>query len=458
MEQLALRSRHRISALDLYYRTVILTGIIRYRSSSEVYEPVSDNTITAGHVPASPVSAQTLPAAGAESTTFAIILSLSFCHMLNDMMQSMVPAIYPILKTNYNLDFAQIGLITLAFQFTASMLQPLVGLYTDKHPKPYSLPIGMGFTLVGLVLMSMAHSYPVILGAAALIGVGSSVFHPESSRVARMASGGRHGFAQSLFQVGGNSGSAIGPLLAAFVIVPRGQGSIIWFSAAALIAIMVLISVGHWYSRNQHLAKPKARKGAVHGQVTLSRGKVLFAISILVALLFSKNVYTASLSSYYTFYLIHKFDVDVQTAQIFLFVFLAALAVGTLAGGWIGDKIGRIPVIWVSILGVFPFTLALPYANLTMTLALTIAIGLIMASAFSAILVYAQDLVPGKVGMIAGLFFGFSFGLGGLGAAALGEIADHTSIETVYRICSFLPLLGLLTWFLPNIDKKAIKA
>lgn len=432
-----------------------------------MYETVSDNAITAGNVlaspipastfPASPVPAQSLPAS-AESATFAILLSLSFCHMLNDMMQSMVPAIYPILKTNYNLDFAQIGLITLAFQFTASMLQPLVGLYTDKHPKPYSLPIGMGFTLVGLVLMSMAHSYPVILGAAALIGVGSSVFHPESSRVARMASGGRHGFAQSLFQVGGNSGSAIGPLLAAFVIVPRGQGSIIWFSAAALIAIMVLISVGHWYSRNQQLAKPKARKGAVHGAVTLSRGKVLFAISILVALLFSKNVYTASLSSYYTFYLIHKFDVDVQTAQIFLFVFLAALAVGTLAGGWIGDRIGRIPVIWVSILGVFPFTLALPYANLTMTLALTIAIGLIMASAFSAILVYAQDLVPGKVGMIAGLFFGFSFGLGGLGAAALGEIADHTSIETVYRICSFLPLLGLLTWFLPNIDKKTVKA
>ena len=419
---------------------------------------MSDTTITVGSVPVSPIAAQTVPVPGADTTTFAIILSLSFCHMLNDMMQSMVPAIYPILKTNYQLDFAQIGLITLAFQFTASMLQPLVGMYTDRHPKPYSLPIGMGFTLVGLVLMSMAHSYPVILGAAALIGVGSSVFHPESSRVARMASGGRHGFAQSLFQVGGNTGSAIGPLLAAFVIVPRGQGSIFWFSGAALVAMVVLTMVGNWYSHNRHLAKPKPRaaSGALHGQVTLSRGKVLFAISILVALLFSKNVYSASLSSYYTFYLIHKFGLDVQTAQIFLFVFLTALVAGTLAGGWIGDRVGRIPVIWFSILGVFPFTLALPYAGLGWTMGLSIVIGVIMASAFSAILVYAQDLVPGKVGMIAGLFFGFSFGLGGLGAAALGQIADMTSIDTVYRICSFLPLLGLLTFFLPNIDKKRV--
>ena len=419
---------------------------------------MSDNTITAGNMPEAATLEPASPAS-ADTTTFAIILSLSFCHMLNDMMQSMVPAIYPILKENYQLDFAQIGLITLAFQFTASLLQPLVGMYTDRHPKPYSLPVGMGFTLVGLVLMSMAHSYPVILGAAALIGIGSSVFHPESSRVARMASGGRHGFAQSLFQVGGNTGSAIGPLLAAFVIVPHGQGSIVWFSAAALVAMVILISVGNWYSHNRHLAKPKPRaKGAIHGPVTLSRGKVLFAIAILVALLFSKNVYSASLSSYYTFYLIHKFSLDVQTAQVFLFVFLGALVLGTLAGGWIGDRVGRIPVIWFSILGVFPFTLALPYASLTGTLALSVAIGVIMASAFSAILVYAQDLMPGKVGMVAGLFFGFSFGLGGLGAAALGEIADMTSIDTVYRICSFLPLLGLLTYFLPNIDRKPAKA
>ena len=419
---------------------------------------MSDNTITAGNMPEAATLEPASPAS-ADTTTFAIILSLSFCHMLNDMMQSMVPAIYPILKENYQLDFAQIGLITLAFQFTASLLQPLVGMYTDRHPKPYSLPVGMGFTLIGLVLMSMAHSYPVILGAAALIGIGSSVFHPESSRVARMASGGRHGFAQSLFQVGGNTGSAIGPLLAAFVIVPHGQGSIVWFSAAALVAMVILISVGNWYSHNRHLAKPKPRaKGAIHGPVTLSRGKVLFAIAILVALLFSKNVYSASLSSYYTFYLIHKFSLDVQTAQVFLFVFLGALVLGTLAGGWIGDRVGRIPVIWFSILGVFPFTLALPYASLTGTLALSVVIGVIMASAFSAILVYAQDLMPGKVGMVAGLFFGFSFGLGGLGAAALGEIADMTSIDTVYRICSFLPLLGLLTYFLPNIDRKPAKA
>ena len=419
---------------------------------------MSDNTITAGNMPEAATLEPASPAS-ADTTTFAIILSLSFCHMLNDMMQSMVPAIYPILKENYQLDFAQIGLITLAFQFTASLLQPLVGMYTDRHPKPYSLPVGMGFTLIGLVLMSMAHSYPVILGAAALIGIGSSVFHPESSRVARMASGGRHGFAQSLFQVGGNTGSAIGPLLAAFVIVPHGQGSIVWFSAAALVAMVILISVGNWYSHNRHLAKPKPRaKGAIHGPVTLSRGKVLFAIAILVALLFSKNVYSASLSSYYTFYLIHKFSLDVQTAQVFLFVFLGALVLGTLAGGWIGDRVGRIPVIWFSILGVFPFTLALPYASLTGTLALSVAIGVIMASAFSAILVYAQDLMPGKVGMVAGLFFGFSFGLGGLGAAALGEIADMTSIDTVYRICSFLPLFGLLTYFLPNIDRKPAKA
>lgn len=412
---------------------------------------MSDNTISANTVePSIAVSATSANASGA---TFAIILSLSFCHMLNDMMQSLVPAIYPILKTNFSLDFAQIGLITLAFQCTASLLQPLVGLYTDRRPMPYSLPAGMAFTLVGLVLMSRAGSYGVVLTAAALIGMGSSVFHPESSRVARMASGGRHGFAQSLFQVGGNTGSAIGPLLAAFIVVPRGQGSIVWFSAAALVAMFVLVQVSGWYSRNRVASQPR-RGGSVAGNLeVLSRKKVLFAIFILMALIFSKNVYTASLSSYYTFYLIHKFGVSVQSAQIYLFVFLGSIAAGTLAGGWIGDKIGRIPVIWVSILGVLPFTLAMPYVNLPWTLALTVAIGLIMASAFSAILVYAQDLVPGKIGMIAGLFFGVSFGLGGLGAAALGQLADHTSIETVYRVCAFLPLLGLLTAFLPRIDK-----
>ncbi len=412
---------------------------------------MSDNALTAGAVPAAP-PADPDADSGAESTTFAIILSLSFCHLLNDMMQSMVPAIYPILKDSYHLDFAQIGMITLAFQVTASLLQPLVGLYTDRRPMPYSLAVGMGFTLVGLVLMSMASGYPAILSAAALIGVGSSVFHPESSRVARMASGGRHGFAQSLFQVGGNTGSAVGPLLAAFVVVPHGQASIVWFSFAALVAMVVLTAVGTWYRRNRHLAKPKPRR-ATGDAVVLTRGRVLFAIAILVALLFSKNVYSASLSSYYTFYLIGKFGMSVQSAQVALFAFLGALVAGTLAGGWIGDRIGRIPVIWFSILGVLPFTLALPHVGLYATLALSIVIGLIMASAFSAILVYAQDLMPGKVGMVAGLFFGFSFGLGGLGAAALGEIADMTSIETVYRIVAFLPLMGLLTAFLPKIEQ-----
>ncbi len=412
---------------------------------------MSDNALTAGAVPAAP-PADPDADSGAESTTFAIILSLSFCHLLNDMMQSMVPAIYPILKDSYHLDFAQIGMITLAFQVTASLLQPLVGLYTDRRPMPYSLAVGMGFTLVGLVLMSMASGYPAILSAAALIGVGSSVFHPESSRVARMASGGRHGFAQSLFQVGGNTGSAVGPLRAAFVVVPHGQASIVWFSFAALVAMVVLTAVGTWYRRNRHLAKPKPRR-ATGDAVVLTRGRVLFAIAILVALLFSKNVYSASLSSYYTFYLIGKFGMSVQSAQVALFAFLGALVAGTLAGGWIGDRIGRIPVIWFSILGVLPFTLALPHVGLYATLALSIVIGLIMASAFSAILVYAQDLMPGKVGMVAGLFFGFSFGLGGLGAAALGEIADMTSIETVYRIVAFLPLMGLLTAFLPKIEQ-----
>ena len=415
---------------------------------------MSETSVAVGSHPAGSAPAAEVADAtpGAETTTFAIILSLSFCHLLNDMMQSMVPAIYPILKDSHHLDFAQIGMITLAFQVTASLLQPLVGLYTDRRPMPYSLAVGMGFTLVGLVLMSMASSYPAILSAAALIGVGSSVFHPESSRVARMASGGRHGFAQSLFQVGGNTGSAVGPLLAAFVVVPHGQSSIVWFSFAALVAMVVLTAVGTWYRRNRHLAKPKPRRAAGDA-VVLTRGRVLFAIAILVALLFSKNVYSASLSSYYTFYLIGKFGLSVQSAQVALFAFLGALVLGTLAGGWVGDRIGRIPVIWFSILGVLPFTLALPHVGLTATLALSIVIGLIMASAFSAILVYAQDLMPGKVGMVAGLFFGFSFGLGGLGAAALGEIADMTSIETVYRIVAFLPLMGLLTAFLPKIEQ-----
>jgi FSR family fosmidomycin resistance protein-like MFS transporter len=387
----------------------------------------------------------------ANSTTFAIILSLSFCHLLNDMMQSLVPALYPILKENYALSFSQIGLITLAFQFTASMLQPVVGMYTDKKPQPYSLMVGMGFTLVGLLMMSHAHSYPVILFSAALIGMGSSVFHPEASRVARMAAGGRYGLAQSLFQVGGNLGSAAGPLLAAFIVVPRGQESLLYFSGAALIAMVVLFQVGHWYRARRTAPRPVAKKGAAaadgHG---LSKPRVLFAVAILILLLFSKNVYQASLGSYYTFYLMQKFGLSVQTAQFYLFAFLIGIVVGTLLGGWVGDRVGRIPVMWFSILGALPFALMLPHANLFWTGVLAVTVAMIMASAFPAILVYAQELLPGRVGLVAGMFFGFSFGLGGLGAAALGKLADLTSITTVYQVTPFLLCLGLLTALLPK--------
>ncbi|MFI4980085.1 MAG: MFS transporter [Nevskiales bacterium] len=409
---------------------------------------MSQNTVTARRPASHAIQAQ----GSAETTTFAILVSLSVCHLLNDMNQSLVPAIYPILKDSYHLDFGQIGLITLAFQLTASMLQPVVGMVTDRRPQPYSLPIAMSCSLTGLLLLSVAHNYPTILFAAALVGVGSSVFHPESSRVARMASGGRHGFAQSLFQVGGSTGSAIGPLLAAFIVVPRGQASIAWFSAAALLAILLLANVSLWYSRRL-APRPISSAGATSAAyAVLSRKRVLGAIAILVALLFSKNVYTSSLGSYYTFYLMHKFGLSVQNAQIHLFVFLGSVAAGTFAGGPIGDRFGRKPVIWFSILGAFPFALLLPYANLFWTGILSVLIGLILASAFSAILVYAQDLVPGRVGMVAGIFFGFSFGLGGLGAAALGQLADWTSIDTIYRVCSFLPLIGLLTALLPDIE------
>jgi FSR family fosmidomycin resistance protein-like MFS transporter len=414
---------------------------------------LSENTIAAP-----PSIARVATAAPAETTTFAILLSLSFCHLLNDLNQSLVPAIYPILKDSYHLDFAQIGLITLAFQLTASMLQPVVGMVTDRRPMPYSLPVAMGFTLFGLLLLSVASSFGAILSAAALVGIGSSVFHPEASRVARLASGGRHGFAQSLFQVGGSTGSAIGPLLAAFIVVPRGQGSIAWFSGVALLAILLLTNVSFWYrsrrapSRRGGLAQ--GVEGGIEALHSLSRAKVLGAIAVLVALLFSKNIYTASLSSYYTFYLIQKFHLSVPDAQIHLFVFLGAVAVGTFVGGPIGDRIGRKPVIWFSILGAAPFALMLPYAGLFWTGVLTVVIGLILASAFSAILVYAQDLLPGRVGMVAGMFFGFSFGLGGLGAAALGELADRTSIYAVYHVCSFLPLIGLLAALLPDLHRR----
>lgn len=406
---------------------------------------------------ASPPGTQAAPplAATAQRTVYSILGAISFSHLLNDMIQSLILAIYPMLKDNFSLSFGQIGLITLTYQITASLLQPLIGTYTDKHPKPYSLPVGMGFTLTGLVLMSIAPSFGVLLVAAALVGCGSSVFHPESSRVARMASGGRHGLAQSLFQVGGNAGSSLGPLLAALIVIPHGQRSIAWFSVAALVAIVVLTQIGRWYK--QHPATKKAR-GVQAGHPTLSRNKVLFAMGVLVLLVFSKYFYLASINSYFTFYLIDKFHLPVQAAQVHLFVFLAAVAAGTVIGGPIGDKIGRKYVIWVSILGVAPFTLLLPYANLFWTGVLTVVIGVVLASAFSAILVYAQELIPGKVGMVAGLFFGFAFGLGGIGAAVLGQLADATSISFVYKVCSFLPLIGILTVLLPNIEGKKAKA
>ncbi len=412
---------------------------------------MSENTVAAGR-PA--VAIRAVPDTG---TTFAILVSLSACHLLNDMNQSLVPAIYPVLKQSYSLDFGQIGLITLAFQLTASMLQPVVGMVTDRRAQPFSLPIGMASSLIGLLLIASAHSYGMILFSAALVGMGSAVFHPEASRVARMASGGRYGFAQSLFQVGGSTGSAVGPLLAAFIVVPHGQGSIAWFSAAALLAILILSQVSLWYARHPSMQERRGRRAAAvsrAGTGTLSRGMVVWAIVVLLTLLFSKNVYTSSLSSYYTFYLMQKFHVSVANAQVHLFVFLGAVAAGTFAGGPIGDRFGRRPVIWFSILGAAPFAMLLPYAGLWWTGVLSVAIGLILASAFSAILVYAQELLPGRVGMVAGMFFGFSFGLGGLGAAALGQIADASSIGAVYQVCSFLPLIGLLTAFLPNVEER----
>ncbi|RQR63352.1 MFS transporter [Burkholderia sp. Bp9126] len=395
--------------------------------------------------PAAPPSAA--PAAPAARTVYPILGAISFSHMLNDMIQSLILAIYPMLKSQFALSFAQIGLITLTYQITASLLQPLIGLYTDKRPQPYSLPVGMGFTLSGLLLMAVAPNFTMLLAAAALVGCGSSVFHPESSRVARMASGGQHGLAQSVFQVGGNAGSALGPLLAALVVIPHGQHSIAWFSAAALVAMVVLAWIGRWY--RQH---PSMKKKAAHAaHATLSRGRVMAAVGVLVLLVFSKYFYLASINSYFTFYLIDKFHLSVQAAQLHLFVFLAAVAAGTLIGGPIGDRIGRKYVIWVSILGVAPFTLLLPYANLFWTTVLSVIIGVVLASAFAAIIVYATELMPGKVGMVAGLFFGLSFGLGGVGAAALGQLADATSITLVYKVCSFLPLIGVLTVFLPDI-------
>ena len=393
------------------------------------------------------------PRAEGQATIFSILAAISFCHLLNDMTQSLITAIYPILKDSFHLDFTQIGLITLTYQMTASMLQPVVGFYTDLRPKPFSLPIGMSFTVTGLLILSRAPSYPLLLLGSALVGVGSAVFHPESSRVARMASGGQLGLAQSIFQVGGNVGATIGPLLAAFIVLPRGQHSLGWFSLASLMSMAVLTVVGTWYKRNiaAHV-QPRSKKMA--GALPVASGKVGLSIAILVSLLFSKAFYQASLTSYYTFYLITKFHVSVQAAQVHLFAFWGSIAAGAVFGGWVSDRIGRKIVIWYSILGVLPFTLVLPYANLFWTEVLIVVIGLILSSSFSAIVVYAQELVPGKVGTMAGLTFGVSFGLGGLGAALLGKLADVTSIYFVYTLCSYLPAIGLLTAFLPNLETK----
>ena len=389
--------------------------------------------------------------ASAERTVLGVLVTISFCHLLNDMMQTLLPAIYPLLKSGLALDFGQVGLITLTYQMTASILQPLVGLYADRRPQPFALAAGMGCTLAGLLLLSVAASFPAVLSAAALTGIGSSVFHPESSRVARMASGGRHGFAQSLFQVGGNLGSSLGPLVAAFVVLRHGQSSIAWFSLAAVLAIVLLWNLGHWY-RRAGLARVESANRHDAAKPPVSPKQIGIAMAILIALIFSKFFYMASFTSYYTFYLIEKFHVSVQSAQIHLFVFLGAVAAGTIVRGPLGDRFGRKVVIWSSIVGVLPFTLALPYANLLWTGVLSIPIGLILASAFPAIVVYAQELMPGKIGMVAGLLFGFAFGMAGIGAAALGELADLTGIEFVYGVCAFLPVIGLSTAFLPAVE------
>ena len=381
-------------------------------------------------------------------TTVSIIVAVSVCHMLNDIMQSLLTSLYPLLKENYALDFVQIGLLTMAFQVTASMLQPAVGIITDRWPMPFSLPVGMASTFCGLIMLAYAHSYPMLITGACLIGLGSAIFHPESSRVARLASGGRHGFAQSLFQVGGNAGTALGPLLAAFIVLPLGQNSVAWFSAAALLGMVILTWVGNWYAGERRLAagRPPASR-----ELPLPGGRVAWALFVLVLLTTTKNVYLSSLSSYFTFYTIGRFGLSVQEAQLMLFLFLGASAAGVFLGGPIGDRFGARFVIWFSILGVIPFALLLPYADLFWTGALVVFIGFVFSSAFPAIVVFAQELVPGRVGMIAGVFFGFAFGTGGLGAAILGVYADSHGIDFVYRICSFLPLLGILTIMLPKL-------
>ncbi len=410
-----------------------------------------ESSIKAVDIAAPATNVSPVSTGSATDTSFKVLGAISVSHMLNDMIQSLVLAIYPILKGEFALSFAQIGLITLTYQVTASLLQPVIGMYTDKKPQPYSLPVGMAFTLCGILLLSVAPNFYVVLMAAALVGTGSSVFHPESSRVARMASGGQHGLAQSVFQVGGNFGTSLGPVLAAAIVVPHGQRAVAWFALAALAAIVILSQVSKWYAHHHAGARGKAARKVQ--PVNLSRARVGWSVGILLLLIFSKYFYMASIGNYFTFYLISKFQLSVQSAQLYLFAFLFAVAVGTVVGGPVGDRIGRKYVIWASILGVAPFTLALPYANLFWTGILVVVIGIILASAFSAILVYAQELLPGRIGMVSGLFFGFAFGMGGIGAAVLGNLADQTSVGFVYQICSFLPLLGIVAAFLPNLER-----
>ena len=390
----------------------------------------------------------------AGGTAFSVLLALGLSHMLNDTLQTLIAAIYPLIKQSLTLSFSQIGLITLVFQFSSSVFQPVVGWYTDKKPQPYSLPVGMTSTLCGLFLLAFSNSLGMVLISVTLIGIGSSIFHPEASRLAYLASGGRPGLAQSIFQVGGNLGGSLGPLLAALVIAPFGQRNVAWFTVVALLCIGVMFPISRWYKRNLYFLRQRAANKVKEVNARLSHRKIIFSLCILLILIFSKYVYLASINSYYTFYLIHKFGISAQASQFYLFAFLFSVAVGTLIGGPIGDKVGRKYVIWVSILGAAPFTLVMPYMGLMGTCVMSIFIGLIISSAFSAILVYAQELLPGKVGMIAGLFFGLAFGIAGIASAVLGNIADDRGIEYMYHVCSWLPLIGIVTGFLPNLGKR----
>lgn len=406
----------------------------------------------------SPTISATEPKKMVQQTVYSILFTISLAHFINDMLQSVIPSIYPLIKQRFSLNFTQIGLITFTYQITASILQPFVGLYTDKKPKPYSLAIGMGFTLSGLMLASFAGNFYVMLMAVSLIGIGSSIFHPESSRVAHLASGGKKGLAQSIFQLGGNAGSAVGPLLAALIVIPYGQSNVIWFCLIAFAGILVLLRIAKWYAERLSInAKNKNTKEST--PLNISKKRVIFSLGVLLVLIFSKYFYLTSITSYYTFFLINKFHLSIQQSQIYLFMFLGSVAAGTLFGGPLGDRFGRKYIIWISILGVAPFTMLLPYVSLFWTGVLSVFIGLILSSAFSAILVYATELVPGKVGLIAGLFFGLAFGMGGLGSAILGKVADMTSINYVFKICAYLPLIGIFTGLLPNIEgKKAAKS